>query len=158
PTSYPFHALAGIASLLTLKTTFILQAGYTNGFYTSGPNFSAPIIDGLLTWRYSPKARLGLSYDLVYTDSVTANFYRDHILRVFVQQAVDPVVFMVQPELHFREYQGVTVGMGDRDDTIVAIRAGVHYAFRNWIAAVLDYKFSTVQTDFRYMIATGETV
>ncbi len=100
---------------------------------------------------------------MLYTDSINANFYRDNVIYGTVQQLVAPVVFMVQPELHFRQYDGVTnavpgiTGANTRDDVIFAVVAGIHYAFRNWIAATLDYQFSTVQTDYRYTV-TGDTM
>ena len=70
---------------------------------------------------------------------------------------------MAQPELHFREYRGITyavpslMGAADtRDDVIFAVTAGIHYNFRNWVAATANYRFSTVQTD--YMDPAGGTV
>src|SRR5262249_28429100 len=111
-TSYPLVAVAGIATLLTPKITFNAQAGYTRGWYSSGPSFSAPAIDAFVAYRYSPLGRLGISYDLQYVDSINANYYRDHILRAFVHQSMAPLVLLVQPELHFREYNGITLVAG----------------------------------------------
>jgi hypothetical protein len=92
----------------------------------------------------------------MYQDSVNANFYRDHVVRLWLQQLVNPFVIMVQPEIHFREYEGVdTIVMGappTRDDFIFSVIAGVHYNFRNWIAGTLDYHFTDVSTNFRYMV------
>ncbi len=158
-TSYPLTGVLGIATLLSLKTTLNVSAGYTNGFYSTGPSFSAPTVSAVATYRYSPLGRLGVGYNLLYIDSVNANYYRDHLLRAFIQQGFDPFVIMIQPELHFREYNGLTVpGPTTRDDTIFAITGGIHYNFRDWIAATLNYKFSTVQTDYRYMDAMGDTI
>jgi hypothetical protein len=155
-TSYPFTAIGGIATLLSLKTTLNVQAGYTNGFYSSGPSFSAPTIGASLGYRYSPLGRVLLTYDWLYQDSVNANYYRDHVVRLWIQQLVNPFVIMVQPEIHFREYQGVdTVVMGappTRDDFIFSVIAGVHYNFRNWAAATLDYHFTDVSTNFRFAV------
>jgi hypothetical protein len=159
PTSYPLIARLGIATLLSLKTTLNVSAGYTNGFYSAGPTYSAPTIDANVAYRYSPLGRVGVGYSLTYQDSVNANYYRDHVLRAFIQQGFEPFVLMVQPELHFREYNGVIVpGPMVRDDTIFALIGGIHYNFRNWIAATLDYRFATVQTDYRYMDANGNPV
>jgi hypothetical protein len=154
--SYPFTALAGIATLLSRKTTLNVQAGYTNGFYSAGPSYSAPTVGASIGYRYSPLGRVLLSYDWLYQDSVNANFYRDHVVRLWVQQLVSPFVIMVQPEVHFREYQGVsTLVMGapdTRDDFIFSLIAGVHYNFRNWAAATLDYHFTDVSTQYRFMV------
>ena len=55
-----------------------------------------------------------------------------------------------------RKYDGTlvmgTCGETTRNDLIFAVVAGIHYNFRNSIAATLDYRFATVQTDFAYMV------
>lgn len=160
PTSYPFNAVLGISTLFSLRTTASLDAGYANGFYQRGPSFSGPRIDANLGYIYSPLGRINLGYSLLYQDSVNANYFRDHVIRAYVAQGVEPFVFVIGPELHFREYNGVTApgAATVRDDTIFAIVAGVHYTFRNWIAATLDYRYSTVQTGFRYVDSTGGMV
>jgi opacity protein-like surface antigen len=69
---------------------------------------------------------------------------------------------MVQPEVHFRQYSGINtafpniMGPNTRDDVIFAVIAGVHYNFRSWFLATLNYRFSTVQTDYMYTI-DGQT-
>jgi hypothetical protein len=156
-TSYPLTAIAGLATLFSIKTTFNLYGGYTNGFYSRGPNFSAPIFGAALGYRYSPLGRATLQYNFAYQDSINANYYRDHILQLSLQQVVSPVVFLVQPEVHLREYQGVNVVQGPptRDDVIFAVVAGVHYSLRNWLSVGLNYRFTTVQTNYRYMPLGG---
>jgi hypothetical protein len=155
--SYPFTALAGLATLFTLKTTFNVFAGYTNGFYSSGPSFSAPVLGAAVGYRYSPLGRITAQYMLQYQDSINANYYRDHIIQVSLQQIVAPFLFMVQPEIHFREYTGVDVVQGSpvRDDVIYMLVAGVHYTLKSRFEATLDYRFSAVQTDYRYQPLGG---
>jgi hypothetical protein len=159
-TSYPLSAIAGIATLLSAKTSLNLQSGYANGFYTAGPSYSGVTVGAQLGYKYSPLGRATLAYDLEYNDSVNANFYRDHVIRVNVEQLFNPFVMMIQPEVHFRRYEGTIVtGVGgetSRDDFIFAVVAGLHYNFRNSVAATLDYGFATVQTDFVYMTGTGD--
>ncbi|MBV8760287.1 MAG: hypothetical protein JO257_23550 [Deltaproteobacteria bacterium] len=155
-TSYPLSILAGIGTLLTYKTTLNLSAGYTNGFYTKGPSFNAPQFGATFGYRYSPLGRVMLGYQLMYSDSINANYYRDHVFLASLQQLFNPFVLMVQPELHLREYNGVNIanpmitGPDTRDDTIFAVTAGMSYSFRNWFAATLSYRFSTVQTNYTY--------
>ncbi len=157
--SMPLTVKAGVATLLSVKTTLKVEGGYTNGFYDSGANFSAPTASAILGYRYSPLGRAALAYDYVYVDSINANYYRDHALRFIVQQGFEPFVLVLQPELRFREYNGTTVmsttGSHVRDDIIFAITGGIHYNFRDYFAAVVDYHFSTVQTNFRYTDNTG---
>jgi hypothetical protein len=157
--SYPLTVRAGLATLLSLKTTLNLDAGYTNGFYSKGPSFSAPVIGASIGYRYSPLGRASLGYVLQYDDSINANYYRDHVIRASVQQLFVPFVLMIQPEVHFRQYSGVTVaiptltGADTRNDLIISVIAGMHYNFRNWFAATLNYRFSSVQTDYMYSAA-----
>ena len=152
-----FAAFAGISTLFTIKTTFNVYAGYTNGFYSSGPSFSAPQVGAQLGYRYSPsvasRSNISSSTRTRSTRTITAITSSSSRL----QQLVDPLVFMVQPELHFREYSGVDIvnGPATRDDVIFAVVAGAHYNFRNWLVATLNYRFSTVQTDYRYMPLGG---
>ena len=151
--SYPLTAVAGIATLLSLKTTLNFQAGYTNGFYSRDESYSAAVVGAALGYRYSPLGRIALTYDLQYQDSVNANYYRDHVLRIWLQQAFKPLVFMIQPEIHLRRYSGIAVVAGPRtrDDVIFSVVSGIHYNFRNWIATTLNYHFTAVESDYRYM-------
>ncbi|HWU89731.1 MAG TPA: hypothetical protein VN253_20855 [Kofleriaceae bacterium] len=158
--SYPLNVEAGIQTLLTLSTTLIVHAGYTNGFYASGPSFSSPAVGAQIGYRYSPLGRVTLMYDYSHTDSINANFYRDHTLRATLEQGFVPFILTVRPEFHLRQYNGITVPGASspvRDDVILALTVGAHYNFRNWIAATLDYSFTTVQTNFTYMPEPGVT-
>jgi len=151
--SYPLITVAGIQTLLSLNTTVSLQAGYTNGFYAAGPSYSAPVVGAEIGYRYSPLGRFTLMYQYTHQDSVNANFFRDHVIRGFLQQMYVPFALTVQPELHFRRYEGISLVAGPmtRDDILFSTSVGVHYNFRNWIAGTLGYNLSLVQTDYRYM-------
>lgn len=158
--SYPLALRVGLSTLLSLKTTFNISGGYTNGFYSNGPSYSRPLFDTAMTYRYSPLGRIGASFSYIHNDSVNANYYRDYIIRGTLQQLFVPFAVMIEPELHFREYNGVTLAGASssvRDDVIFQVVGGIHYNFRNWFAVTADYRFETVRTDFTYMSA-GETV
>lgn len=151
--SYPLVAQAGIATLFTPKSSINLHAGYTNGFYSAGPSYSSVTAGAQFAYRYSPLGRAALTYDLAYEDSVNANYYRDHVLRLWLQQDFIPFALVVQPEVHFRQYAGITAVAGppSRNDVILSLVAGLHYNFRNSLSMGIDYRFSAVQTDYRYM-------
>lgn len=151
--SYPLVAQAGIATLFSPKLSFNLHAGYTNGFYSAGPSYSSVTAGAMVGYRYTPLGRAAFTYDLRYDDSVNANYYRDHVFRLWLQQDFAPFALVVQPEVHLRHYEGITLvgGPPSRDDVIFSVVAGVHYSFRNSLAVGLDYHFSAVQTDYRYM-------
>jgi hypothetical protein len=155
--SYPLTAVAGIATLLTPELTVSGQVGYTNGFYQGGPNFSAPTGQVNVGWRYSPFGRALLSYELDYTDSVNANFYSDNVVRLWLAQMVSGLIFEVQPEVHFREYNGITIVAGPptRNDTIFNLIAGVHYNFRKSLQIAVSYQLTDDSTDYRYMSTMG---
>jgi hypothetical protein len=155
-TSYPLQTIAGIATLISPKTTVNFHGGYVNGFYSEGPSFSGFTMGAQVGYRYTPLGRATLAYNLNYTDSVNANFFRDHVIQLNLEQLFSPFVLMLQPEVHFRRYEGTilmgTAGETARNDIIFALIGGLHYNFRNSVAATLDYSFVTVQSDFRYMV------
>ena len=149
--SKPFTALAGIGTLFTPRLSLNLQGGYTNGFYSSGPSFSSIELAAQVGFRYATLGRATLAYELHHEDSINANFYRDHTIRLAVQHQFSPVLVMVQPEVHFRRYSGITevTGPVNRDDVILAVIAGVHYNLRDYLAATLDFRFTDVNTSYR---------
>lgn len=158
--SYPLTATTGIQTLLTLRTTLTGRVGYTNGFYATGPSFSN-ITGGLeFGYRYSPLGRVTAQYEYRHEDSINANFYRDHLLKLTLDQQFVPFTVSVVPELMFRRYEGIMTLVPSypdtRDDVIVAVTAALRYYFRNSLAAVLQYRFSTDQTDYMYTI-DGDT-
>jgi hypothetical protein len=160
--AYPLEAVAGIQTALTLNTTINARLGYTQGFYADGPDY-ATVTGGLqLGYRYSPIGRATLMYSYDHSDSINANFYRDHTLKLNLDHQFVPFAVNASGELHLRRYQGieeVTGIMGVdgnvRDDVIGAVTVGARYMFRGWVAAVLNYQFTVVTTDFRYDAGGG---
>lgn len=155
--NYPLALTAGVQTLLTLKTTLIGRIGYTNGFYSSGPSYSA-ITGGLqVGYRYSPNGRAALMYEYAFHDSINANFYRDHAVQLDIEQRFAPFFLSVRPELRFRKYEGVNsvvAGPDTRNDVIVAATASARYNFRNSLGAIVEYRLGLVETDF--MTALGD--
>lgn len=151
--SMPLTVKGGVATLLGVNTAINLEAGYQNGFYDSGPSYSSPMVNAQFAYRYSPFGRVALIYSYQHEDSVNANFYSEHVIKGWVRHVVRPITFMIQPEVHFRQYEGITIVTGPptRDDVIFALVAGASYNFRDWLAATLNYRFATVETDYRYM-------
>jgi opacity protein-like surface antigen len=152
--SYPLTALAGIQTDLSLNLTVNARVGYTQGFYASGPSFQTVIGGVQVGYRYSPLGRALLMYSYDHQDSINANFYRDHVLQLIVEQQLAPFALFVRPELHFRRYEGllpqIVPSTPVRDDTIFDLWAGGRYNFRDWVAATLEYHVTSDQTDFTY--------
>ncbi len=155
--SYPLNVTVGAQTLLTLNTTVVARVGYSNGFYSSGPSYSS-VIGGLeFGYRYSRSGRVTGLYAYNYQDSINANFYRDHDFRLSLEQQFAPFVLTAGPEVRFRHYAGVQAVVpaapaDTRDDVILSLAAGLRYNFRDSVAGVVEYRLSSVLTDFTYMI------
>jgi hypothetical protein len=156
--SFPVTAIAGIQTALTLNTTINAHAGYTNGFYASGPSYSSVAAGVLFGYRYSPLGRVTALYSYDHQDSINANFYRDHVFQASIEHYFVPFVVFARPELRLRQYEG-TVVMGTtgntRNDLILGATVGMRYSFRDWIAGTLDYQLSVIQTNFTYDAGSG---
>jgi opacity protein-like surface antigen len=159
--SYPTAFSLGVATLLSPMITLNAAAGYTWMSYSNGPSTSGVNASVALGYRYSELGRVIAQYQRTFEDSVNANFYQEHVIRVWGYHVNAPFVFSVQPELHFRDYVGTlvpsTTGSNTRSDTIFQLIAGVSYNLRNSLAVGLDYRFTDVSTDFKYM-SGGATI
>jgi hypothetical protein len=155
--AFPLTAYVGLQSLITAKTGISTRIGYTNGFYTSGPSYSAIMFGTQLGYRYSPLGGVSVGYNYQHEDSINANFYRDHSFTAALSQQLIPLQVGISANLRFRQYEGITavMGPGTRDDTLLSISAGVGYNFRNWLAMTADYTLSAVSTDYRYVTPDG---
>jgi hypothetical protein len=160
--STPVTAVGGIQTLLTLNTTLSVHAGYTNGFYSSGPSYSSLDAGVLFGYRYSPLGRVTALYSYSHADSINANFYRDHLFQGTLEHYFVPFVVFARPELRLRHYEGTIVmatdGSNTRDDLIVGATVGMRYSFRDWLAGTLDYQLQVISTDFRYSAGANRTI
>jgi hypothetical protein len=160
PSSMPLRLNLGIATALTVKSTINARVGFGKGFYETGPDFTNITGGTQFGYRFSPHGHVAAMYEYDFHDSINANFFRDHALQLKLhQQMLDRFAISAAAELRFRLYRGIIMEVDstetDRSDVIFSIPLGATYNFRDWIAATLDYKFTTVQTDFRYMADMG---
>lgn len=153
--SMPLRLLAGLQSVITVDTTLSTRVGFGKGFYASGPDFTNVVFGAQFGYRFSPQGRATVFYDYDFTDSINANFYRDHAVGAQLSQELDRWTLLLGAELRFRAYRGLIQEVGmpgtDRSDLILAVPLGAHFNFSDRIAGSLDYRFVTDQTDFRYM-------
>jgi len=151
--SYPLTATTGIQTLLSLNTWIVGHVGYTNGFYSVGPSYSTVVGGAQFGYRYAVTGRVTAMYDYNHQDSINANYFRDHDIRVLLEQQFVPFVLTIQPEVRLRHYDGVDMvegtGPNTRDDVIFTLAVGARYNFRDWFAAVFQYQLSDDQTDYR---------
>ncbi len=158
-TSYPLLAVAGIETLLTPKITFWSRVGYTNGFYSTGPSYSAAVFNAWLSYHFTERDRIALLYSYNHNDSINANFYRDHDIRFNYEHPLAPFDFLAQAGLIFREYSGViAAGPQTRDDTLGLVYGEIMYNFRDWLAASVSYQLLVDSTNYRYAPVAGQSV
>ncbi len=158
--SMPLRIYAGVATALTVKTSLNARVGFAKGFYETGPDFTSVAGSLQLGYRFSPQARFGAMYEYDFQDSINANYFRDHALKARIDYRIDRFGISAGAELRFRLYKGVIGEVmsptdTDRNDVIFTVPLGASYNFRSWIAATLDYSFTTDQTDFRYAPNAG---
>lgn len=155
--SYPLTVAVGAQTLLGVNSSIITRIGYTNGFYSAGPSYSAVVGGVQFGYRYAHTGRVTLLYDYNHQDSINANYFRDHRIAATIEQQLVPVIFHAGPELRLRRYHGVqqvvpTAPSDTRDDFILSVGAGVRYNFRDWFAGVVEYRLSLLETDFMYSV------
>lgn len=153
----PIRGGAGIATALTELFTVKAHLGWAYASYDGGASYNTPVLGAELGYRYSPVGRVVFDYDWDHRDSVNGDFYRDHGLAVRIDQQLGRVVGSAGAELHLRAYRGVASGIGaesERNDVIVAATAKANYVFRDWLAAVADFRAESDQTE--YMSVGGD--
>ena len=159
--SYPTAFSLGVGTLLTPMIAVNASAGYTWLNYQSGASTSGVHGGVSIGYRYSDLGRVVFQYVRLFHDSINANYYDEHVLRAWGYHRAGPLVISLQPEIHFRTYNGTlvtsTMGTNVRSDDIFSVIAGVSYNLRNQIAIGLDYRFTDLSTDFHYM-TDGVTV
>lgn len=151
--SMPLRVLVGGASSITERTTARIHIGYGNGFYSAGPNFGNVLFGAEGGYRYSPLGRTTLSYQYGFTDSVNANFYRDHALIGKVDQQLGLVVLSGSLALRLRSYRGISPVIGgatDRSDFIVHGKVTGQYYYRDWLAFTGEAAALIDATDYTY--------
>ena len=151
-TSFPLRVITGIQTALTVNTTAAAHVGFGKGFYTAGPDFTMALFGGQFGVRHSPLARTTFLYDYGFQDSINANFFRDHQLRVQHEQLIKDFQVTGRAGLVFRSYRGIDPAiMGsstDRSDIIFDAQASVSRSFRDWLAGSIEYHFITDQTSY----------
>ncbi|MEZ4365343.1 MAG: hypothetical protein R2939_03525 [Kofleriaceae bacterium] len=150
--SLPLRTVIGAQSSITVDTTVSTRVGFAKGFYSAGPDYTMAIFGAQVGHRFSPQARATLLYDYDFQDSVNANFYRDHALRLRHDQQIGEVVGTADVGLIFRTYRGVLAEvMGsspDRSDLMFTAHLGLARTLRTWLVGTIDYNFVTDQTDY----------
>jgi hypothetical protein len=160
--SRPLRMVAGMATQVTELVNLKAHIGYARASYDRGEGYSDPLAGAELGLRWSTTGRLVILYDFDNFDALNSNFYRDTTFAAKAIQQVGNVIFDGGPELHLRHYRGIpmVVGDADRDDVIAAVLARIQLLFADQFSLSAEYRFATVQTDYRATVrdATGNPV
>ena len=152
--SRPLRLVVGMATQVTELVNLKAHIGYARASYDRGEGYSDPIAGAELGLRWSTTGRLVLLYDFDNFDSLSSNFYRDTTLAAKAIQQVGNIVLDGGPELHLRNYRGIPMVIGDaaRDDVIAAVLARIQLLIADRFSLSAEYRFATVQTDYRATI------
>ena len=154
--SFPLRVMAGIQTAITVDTALNAQIGYANGFYSSGESFNNVVGKAIFAWRYLPEGQLYAAYMYDFTDSVQANYYRDHVFQIADNhQFGDRFTLLLTADARLRHYATVLpsiMGPPDRDDVLLGVSVDPRYYFRDWFAATLDYALLVDSTSYRYTL------
>jgi hypothetical protein len=151
--SNPLRIVAGLDTLLTELVTIKAYVGYANGFYDEGPSYSTVVggIEG--GWRYVPFGRVVAGYSYDVSDSINANFFKEHHLRLALNQQIRTIFLTAGLGARFRSYEGIPMAVGGsaetRNDFILEARLRAAYIMRDRFSFYADYSVGSDQTDFR---------
>jgi hypothetical protein len=158
--SMPIRAQVGIETALTTDTTISAHVGWGFGNYATGTSPSQPIVGIQGAWRYSPAGQVSLFYWYDFTDSIQANYFRDHAFVVSDVHQIDRFALWTTVDMRLRNYQFVNIpGLSapERSDVVIDFGLSPRYFIKDWFAATVDYDLVVDSTDFRYM-TDGMTV
>jgi hypothetical protein len=159
--STPLRGLAGIQSALTVDTSINARVGFGKAFYAAGADATQAIFGIQFGWRYSPNGVLSLLYSYDFTDSIQANYFRDHMFQVAENHAFgDKITLSTSLDFRLRNYQSAGIDLGpnymgptERNDLLATFAVSPRYYFQDWLAATVDYNLMVDSTDYRYSIS-----
>jgi hypothetical protein len=153
--SFPLRGVVGIQTALTTDTAINVRVGAGKGFYQTGPDVFQPIFGVQFAYRYSPNGQLMATYSYDFTDSIQANFFRDHLFLIGENHAFGRVTLATTLDTRLRNYQGINVpgvtGPMERSDFLLDFGLSPRYYIQDWFAITVDYDLVMDSTDYRYM-------
>jgi hypothetical protein len=76
--SSPLRVMGGLSGLLGMRLSVLALAGYGNGYYDEGENFSGAIGRGEVGYEIGPTSRFRLGYERDFVDSSFSNYASFH--------------------------------------------------------------------------------
>jgi hypothetical protein len=154
----PIRGGLGVATAITEMFTVKANVGWAYAAYEGGASYNSPVLGGEVGFRYSPMGRFIVEYAWEKKDSINSDFYSEHYIGGRIDQQLSRFVLTGVGGVRWRTYEGIPmeVGAPTRDDLIFNVGARLQYAFRDWMAAVADWRTEVDQTDYRTMFG-GDT-
>jgi hypothetical protein len=157
PGSYPLRTLLGLRGLLTEKLAVNIAAGYSNAFYTSGPNPSGFGNVGILaevnyTMSLLSRAGFGYHHDFVNSPFVGAYYSMDAIYGAFQQMVASRVVTYLYGRFENRRFGQIPNADQGRVDNYVMGGVALDYMIGKFFQAGASYSLNLNRT------ATASTI
>lgn len=163
PTSFPFHALAGLRGLISAKLTVNLLVGYANGFYDTvrpGPSGFRGNFSAIGEANYSPTilTNIGLGYRHDFANAILGDYYYVDAVYLNVGQAIaGRVGFGLSARYESRSFQNIhlvsTNSYVSRHDNYVQVGVNLDYHIREWTYAGVAYTVMSNTSDYEQMSA-----
>jgi hypothetical protein len=151
PGSYPLRTLLGLRGLLTEKLAVNVAAGYSNAFYTRGPNPSGLGNVGVLaevnyTMSLLSRAGLGYHHDFVNSPFVGGYYNMDAIYGAFQQMVASRVVTYLFGRFENRRFGAVPGEDKSRVDNFVMGGVALDYMIGKFLQAGASYSLNLNRT------------
>jgi hypothetical protein len=162
PTSFPFHAMAGVRGLITAKLSLNILAGYANGFYDTvrpGPSGFRGNFSVGADVNYHPTLLTGLTlgYRRDFQNAILGDFYYvDAVYLNLSQSIAGRLGFGFSARYESRSFQNIPVaispmhpsGLANRHDNYWQLGANLDYRIRDWTYAGVAYTLMSNGSDY----------
>ncbi|MFH1130717.1 MAG: hypothetical protein V1754_05240, partial [Pseudomonadota bacterium] len=146
-TSRPFRAEAGLSGLVTPLFALVAKLGYGNSFHNDGPQYNSILatVQGTLALR--PFAKVVLSFDHGFQDSIYGNYYTDeHVSLRYDHVIFNRVVTFLDASYRYRRYAGLPAVYGTETvsewvNHLLSLNIAVDYRIYNWLFVGIGYDF-----------------
>jgi Putative beta-barrel porin 2 len=156
--SLPFHVTVGLRGLLTEKTSLSLGVGYTNGFYSSGPNpsgFGSLYASVDISYRPTLTTNLALGYQHDFQNSLLGNYYTLDGVRASLQQLLfGRLTFGASTLYQNRRFSNAP---GPRTDNFFQVGASLDYQVKSWAYLGALYNLYSNDSNAATAMAGGGT-
>jgi hypothetical protein len=165
--SVPFRVLFGASTMFTTWLGASANLGYGNSFSSKGASYNNVIANAELRFLLPYAAKVTLSYDRDFYDSMFARFYvDDHIFVTFDQPLIKHISAHVDGGVRFRHYGtlvtptiigAATYNLTARNDRVYDAHVEFIYRPLAWFEAAVSYNLIADDTKFAFVNGTTTT-